>query len=83
MARGTRDDLWRLLHRVDGLDDWDVRKSGSGLWRISGPGVLMFCPTSPSDWRGLRNLIARLRREGVPEHVLTGRQVRRNRKAKT
>jgi hypothetical protein len=82
MAKNAQADLWKLLHRLDGWNGWSVRKSGSGKWRIAGPnGVLMFCPTSPSDWRGLPNLTAHLRREGVSETVLTGRQVRRNRKA--
>jgi hypothetical protein len=46
---------------------WEARVTGSGHWRLRAPsGALIFTASTPSDYRGLANLRARLRRAGAP-----------------
>lgn len=47
-------------------EGWDVvfTKSGHLCWRRPGGGVV-FTPSSPSDYRGEKNAIAKLRRAGL------------------
>jgi hypothetical protein len=44
----------------------EVDLSGGGHWRLKCPnGKIVFMPSSPSDFRAIRNARAMLRREGV------------------
>lgn len=46
---------------------WTCERSGGGHWRLRSPsGALVFCPSTPSDARGLLNLRAKLRQKGAP-----------------
>lgn len=42
-----------------------VRRTRSGHWQVFAPGGIVIVPSTPSDWRGLRNARAELRRAGV------------------
>lgn len=60
----------RGLEKIDKVDGWSATRQRSGHYKITGPGVLVFTGSTPSDWRSRRNLIGELRRAGAPQDVL-------------
>lgn len=47
---------------------WTQTRTRGGHLRLTPPdgGRVLFSPSTPSDYRGIRNLAAQLRRAGVP-----------------
>lgn len=58
-------DLRQLLRRVDRLG-WTIQQGGSHLKVIGPNGAFVTVPSTPSDWRAIRNCRAQLRRAGCP-----------------
>jgi hypothetical protein len=55
-------DLDRLIKEAQ-QRGWKVDGGGARHWRLKHPnGALIYCPASPSDWRGVRNFKADLKR---------------------
>lgn len=51
---------------------WMATLTNGGHWRLASPtGELVFCPSTPSDVRAIRNIRARLRRAGA---ILAGKK---------
>ncbi|CAB4203540.1 hypothetical protein UFOVP1382_153 [uncultured Caudovirales phage] len=42
-----------------------VDKTGAGHWRVASPSGPIFMPSTPSDWRAVKNMRAALRRAGI------------------
>ena len=59
-------ECYRQLARTARAAGWEItrRRGGHLAWR-SPSGAVVFTPGSPSDWRGIRNDIAELRRAGL------------------
>ncbi|QHB37398.1 hypothetical protein I5G58_gp096 [Mycobacterium phage BirdsNest] len=65
--RGTHKDVRELLRRIEEAGG-EVRPSRSktGHWKVYKAGVLIgSLAGTPSDWRGLKNALAQLRRAGL------------------
>lgn len=62
----SQKDVKRLVHRLQ-RSGYDVRRARSGHWKIrDGEGHLLgTLPSTPSEYRGLKNQLAELRRNGV------------------
>ena len=59
-----RKDINRLLDRLEG-QGWAVSNTKSGHIKVERGGKTVILPTSPSDHRSWKNLIAELRRAGA------------------
>jgi len=54
----------QLLSRL-ASQGWSVERA-SKHWKLRSPaGRVVFCPLTPSDWRAIRNVRAKVRREGA------------------
>lgn len=62
----TSRDTRRLLDRLARHPGWGYTLRKAGHYRVTGPGVLYFTGSTPSDRRALRNLRHDLRRMGAP-----------------
>lgn len=58
-------ELERLLDRAS-EEGATVQRTGGGHWKVTAPdGSTCYCPATPSDYRGVRNVRAKLRRIGL------------------
>jgi hypothetical protein len=56
----------QLIALVREAPGWTVSLTGGGHYRIKPPaGRLLFVPSTPSDWRSIRNARADLRKLGL------------------
>lgn len=56
----------RELIRVARRQGWEVTTTNGSHLRWRGPdGGLVFTPSTPSDWRSIKNMTAQLRKEGL------------------
>lgn len=54
----------KLIRRLE-KDGWSARKTGGGHWVVRSPeGVPVSMPSSPSDHRSMKNVMAKLKRAG-------------------
>ena len=60
-ARRDIDDLVRWLRE----HGYRIEKTGKGHYKVFAPNRVVIMPSSPSDWRSVKNTVSDLRRAGV------------------
>lgn len=62
----TKKDAAQLVKRLR-AQGWRCELTRNNHWRLTPPdgGTPVFYSTTPSDWRGYKNVIAQLRRRGA------------------
>jgi hypothetical protein len=61
--RSAPRDVKALLRRLDDLEI-EYTLSGAGHYKVFAPGGVVFMPSTPSEYRSIRNTAAQLRRHG-------------------
>lgn len=65
MGSGLTQQVRRLTKELEG-EGWEVSLTKSGHYRLRSPYTnrLVFCASTPGDWRAFKNIIRDLKREG-------------------
>lgn len=66
MASGLRREMKKILDYVKTCEGWEVVDTRKGHHRATGPGrALIYCPSTPSDWRSINNTLSLFRQAGL------------------